>query len=101
LPGISLKYGLRNWRFSLASSHVGARVARFFLTQFTKMVKNMPNGHKIYLHNGRKTFDMSKIHKHSPLQGPPKFTQNWDFWFENIPSGNPGWYYCRLPEPFK
>jgi hypothetical protein len=24
------------------------------------------------------------------LQDPPKFTQNWDFWFENKPSGNPG-----------
>jgi hypothetical protein len=23
------------------------------------------------------------------LQGPPKFTQTWDFWFENKPSGNP------------
>jgi hypothetical protein len=23
------------------------------------------------------------------LQDPPKFTQNWDFWFENKPSGNP------------
>jgi hypothetical protein len=24
------------------------------------------------------------------LQGPPKIYLNWDFWFENIPSGNPG-----------
>jgi hypothetical protein len=24
------------------------------------------------------------------FQGPPKFTQIWLFWFENIPSGNPG-----------
>jgi hypothetical protein len=24
-----------------------------------------------------------------PLQDPPKFTQNWDFWFENKPSGSP------------
>jgi hypothetical protein len=23
------------------------------------------------------------------LQDPPKFTQIWIFWFENIPSGNP------------
>jgi hypothetical protein len=23
------------------------------------------------------------------LQDTPKFTPNWDFWFENIPSGNP------------
>jgi hypothetical protein len=25
-----------------------------------------------------------------PLQDPPKFTQFKDFWFENMPSGNPG-----------
>jgi hypothetical protein len=30
---------------------------------------------------------LHKIHQHLPLQDPPKFTQ---FWFENIPSGNPG-----------
>jgi hypothetical protein len=23
------------------------------------------------------------------IQGPPKFTQIWNFWFENKPSGNP------------
>jgi hypothetical protein len=27
------------------------------------------------------------------LQDPPKFTQNWEFWFENKPSGNPVPYY--------
>jgi hypothetical protein len=26
----------------------------------------------------------------SPLQDPPKFTQNWEFWFEIKPYGNPG-----------
>jgi hypothetical protein len=24
------------------------------------------------------------------LQDPPKIYPNWDFWFENKPSGNPG-----------
>jgi hypothetical protein len=24
------------------------------------------------------------------FKGRPKFTQIWDFWFENEPSGNPG-----------
>jgi hypothetical protein len=38
--------------------------------------KKIPNGHKIY--------------QHLPLKGPPKFTQIWDFLFENKPSGNPG-----------
>jgi hypothetical protein len=46
------------------------------LVQNTKKGENMPHDHKIYQ-------DFS-------LQDPPKFTQNWDFWFENKPSGNPG-----------
>jgi hypothetical protein len=25
-----------------------------------------------------------------PSEGPRKFTQIWDFWFEKKPSGNPG-----------
>jgi hypothetical protein len=29
------------------------------------------------------------MHQHRPLQNTQKFTQNWNFWFENIPSGNP------------
>jgi hypothetical protein len=28
-------------------------------------------------------------YQHLPFKGPPKFTQIWDFWFENKPSGNP------------
>jgi hypothetical protein len=35
----------------------------------TKWPSNISNDHKIYLH--------------FPFQGPPKFTQIWDFWFEN------------------
>jgi hypothetical protein len=34
------------------------------------------------------------------LQDPPKFTQNWDFWFENKPSGNPDWAKERENEVF-
>jgi hypothetical protein len=30
-----------------------------------------------------------KIYKRLPLQDPPKFTQIWIFWLENIPSGSP------------
>jgi hypothetical protein len=45
----------------------------------------MPNGHKLYqnIPNGH------KIYQHLPFKGPQKFTQIWDFWFENKPSGNP------------
>jgi hypothetical protein len=42
------------------------------------MTTTLPNGHKIY-QNDRKIFH-SKV-----LQIYP----NWDFWFENKPSGNP------------
>jgi hypothetical protein len=31
------------------------------------------------------------IYQHLPFKGPPKFTQIWDFGFENKPSGNPDW----------
>jgi hypothetical protein len=27
-----------------------------------------------------------KMYQHLPSQDPPIFTQNWDFWFENIPT---------------
>jgi hypothetical protein len=30
-----------------------------------------------------------KIDQHLPSQDPPKFTQIWIFWLENITSGNP------------
>jgi hypothetical protein len=42
---------------------------------YTKWPWNIPNGHKIY--------------QHLPFRGTPKFTQIWDFWFENKTSGNP------------
>jgi hypothetical protein len=33
------------------------------------------------------------VHKVIPtLQDPPKIYPNWDFWFENIPSGDPAKY---------
>jgi hypothetical protein len=40
-----------------------------------KLPQNIPNGHKIY--------------QLLPLQDPPKCYPNWNFRFENIPSGNP------------
>jgi hypothetical protein len=30
------------------------------------------------------------------FQGPPKIYPNYDFWFENIPSGNPARIVCFL-----
>jgi hypothetical protein len=45
---------------------------------WSKHTKTGKNGHKIY--------------QHFPFKGPPKFTQIWDFWFENKPSGNPAFW---------
>jgi hypothetical protein len=44
-------------------------------TKYTEWPFNWPNCHKVF--------------QHLPLQGHPKFTQDWDFWFENKPSGSP------------
>jgi hypothetical protein len=46
-------------------------------TKYTKRPQNVPNGHRIY-----------QMAKHLRLQDPPKFSQIWDFWSENMPSGN-------------
>jgi hypothetical protein len=43
--------------------------------KYTKWPQNIPNDHKIV-----KTFSIGK---------PFKVYPNWDFWFENKPSGNP------------
>jgi hypothetical protein len=58
-----------------------ARLARFFLPQHTKTVKIIPNNKNIP--NGHKN---DSIFHSKALQNYP----NWDFWFENKPSGNPG-----------
>jgi hypothetical protein len=44
--------------------------------KYTKREYTISNAHKIY--------------QQFPIQDPPKNYQKWDFWFENIPSGNPG-----------
>jgi hypothetical protein len=46
--------------------------------KYTKWPKYIPNGHKI----GK--------YQHFPVQGPPKCPLTRIFWFENMPSGNPG-----------
>jgi hypothetical protein len=44
---------------------------------YAKWPKNIPNDHKIH------------VTKFS-IQRPSNIDPNWDFWFENKPSGNPG-----------
>jgi hypothetical protein len=44
--------------------------------KYPKSPLNIPNGHKIYQH-------------FSIYVRPSKIYPNWNFWFENKPSGNP------------
>jgi hypothetical protein len=43
--------------------------------------KDIPNGQRMY--------------KPFQFQGPAKFTHFWDFWYEKVPSGNPGGKHCN------
>jgi hypothetical protein len=44
-----------------------------------------------YVPNGRKVEQMAILYTNIfPLSRPTKIYPNWDFGFENIPSGNPG-----------
>jgi hypothetical protein len=39
----------------------------------------------------------NKMNQHLALQESPNIYPNWNFWFENILSGNPAkWYFCRI-----
>jgi hypothetical protein len=69
------------------------RVARFSLLQHTKTGKNKPNDHKIYP-NGHKIDQMAVKWTKWPQNistttRPSNIYPKWDFWFENIQSGNP------------
>jgi hypothetical protein len=80
------------------SSPLSVRVARFFLgatyqngEKFAKWPQNVPNNHVAYrmVTNNR---NGHKIYQHCLFQGPPKYAQNRDLWFDNIPSGNTAFY---------
>jgi hypothetical protein len=88
------------WRYFSVGSKIRsknwplARVARFFLVQTYQIGKNITNDHKLYqtaINYTKWRYNIPKGHKiyqHLPFKGSPKFTQIWDFWFENKPSGN-------------
>jgi hypothetical protein len=75
---------------------VRARVARFFFGAAYQNMKNIPNNCKlyqmanIYIPNGRKIHQMALKYTTFSIARPSKIYPNWDFWFENMPSGNPG-----------
>jgi hypothetical protein len=56
-----------------------------------KQPQNIPNGHKIYA-IAVKYVDQVDIEFTNIffIARQSKISPNWDFWFENIPSGNPG-----------
>jgi hypothetical protein len=71
------------------------RAARFFLgktnqngEKYTKRTQYIPNCHKIYLMDGKFT-QWPQNMPTSSVARPSKIFPNWDFRFENIPSGNP------------
>jgi hypothetical protein len=65
------------------------RVARFFSTQYTKIGENIANYHNIAKWPYNQPNDR-KIFRYFSFQRPFKIYPNWDFWFENKPSGNLG-----------
>jgi hypothetical protein len=54
------------------------------------MTIKIPNGRKIYQVCSHGIDQMAKNTPTFSSAGPSKINPNYDFWFENIPSGNPG-----------
>jgi hypothetical protein len=61
-----------------------------------QIATKLPHGHKMY----QAAVIYSKWPKNKPnfsIPRPSKIYPNWDFWFENIPSGNPVLHKYFLP----
>jgi hypothetical protein len=55
---------------------------------YTKLPQTILNHHKIYQMDAKIFQMVIPTHQHFPFQGPPKYVHtNWDFWYENTPSG--------------
>jgi hypothetical protein len=97
-PSQNIFFMLRTWPPAMSSiprmptSHVN-RVARFLFSQYTKTRENVPNSHLVP--NDHKMYRMAVIYSKRSKKtlfsftSPSKIDPNWDFCFENIPSGNP------------
>jgi hypothetical protein len=84
----------RSIGFDEKQKRLHSRVAGFFLVQHTKrgkihqMTTYNTKWPKIYLMVGK----LTKLPQNIPTSSivrPSKIYPNWNFWFENIPSGNP------------
>jgi hypothetical protein len=80
------------WLCQMPSFVIRYRVARFFLVQLTKTGKHtkwsktIPNSRKIFRIAVKWTKRTLNIPTFS-IARPSKIDPNWDFWFENKPSG--------------
>jgi hypothetical protein len=96
---------IRNCHFN-CMMWVSTRVARFFLVKYTTTENvYIPNDHKMYQRAIKRIKRLSNIPNgdkiHTPtfsIPRPSNINPNWYFWFENIPSGNPGLYGRILPK---
>jgi hypothetical protein len=70
------------------TNHLNCKVARFSILQYSKNWKNTPIDNNIYQITAKYTEWPWNIPKCSIMR-PIKIFRNWDFWYENIPSGNP------------
>jgi hypothetical protein len=59
-----------------------------FFVQHSKTGKRLPNNHKIYQMVTQYAIWPENIPT-SSIASPSKIYPNLDFWFENVPSGNP------------
>jgi hypothetical protein len=70
-----------------------SRLARFILAQYTKTGENiqkLPNDHNIYEIAIKYSMESDANLQRFSILSPSKIFPKSDFWFENIPSGNPG-----------
>jgi hypothetical protein len=77
------------------------RSCQIFLGKTYQNGKNIPNDHKRYQKAIKYILFCRKVDKMaikiptSSFARPSKIYPNWDFWFENIPSGNTGLNVCE------
>jgi hypothetical protein len=64
--------------------------------KYTIRPQTIPNGHKLGIPNGRIIFQMVIKYTNIFHSRSSKIYQNFDFWFENKPSGNPGLHEPKL-----